>query len=99
MRFSPFCFKKGVWRTYGQTERLSTLPIVALIESRDGDLWLATTGVGVVRFDGDRFRTYTRPDGLISETVHTLVEDSKGDIWIGTSDGVSCWNGQRFQSQ
>jgi ligand-binding sensor domain-containing protein/signal transduction histidine kinase len=62
----------------------------AIVQGRDGFLWIATEG-GLVRFDGVDFRTYTRAStpGLPSDLVDDLMEDRAGVLWISTSGGLA----------
>jgi signal transduction histidine kinase/ligand-binding sensor domain-containing protein len=80
--------------TYGrqtwQTE--SGLPqntIHAILQTRDGYLWLGTEG-GVVRFDGLKFVVYDTQNTpkLRSNNIRSLFEDRQGALWIGTADGL-----------
>jgi len=61
----------------------------AVIQTRDGYIWLATEG-GLVRFDGVQFVVYDKqaPAHLPNVNVNSLFEDSRGDLWIGTEDGL-----------
>ncbi len=62
----------------------------AIVQGRDGFLWIATEG-GLVRFDGVEFRTMTHantPD-LPSDLIDNLLEDRTGTLWIGTSGGLA----------
>lgn len=43
-------------------------------------------------------KTLTETDGLASNTVLTIFEDSLGNIWFGTTDGVTRYDGERFQT-
>jgi ligand-binding sensor domain-containing protein/signal transduction histidine kinase len=60
----------------------------ALLQTRDGYLWLATSG-GLVRFDGVTFTVFAvgAPDGLRSVRIRALLEDHTGALWIGTEHG------------
>ena len=53
-----------------------------IIESRDGSLWLATEGPGlvVIKKKGPNI-TYTTEDGLAGNSIGDLFEDSKDRIW------------------
>jgi hypothetical protein len=70
-------------------------------DSEDGieiylDLWMASIGGGVIRYDGESFTSLTTADGLPNDTAHSLVQDGKGDIWVSTWDsGVSRYDGTR----
>jgi signal transduction histidine kinase/ligand-binding sensor domain-containing protein len=58
----------------------------ALVETRDGFLWLGTNA-GLSRFDGLRFRNFGLQDGLRSVQITALAEDAAGALWIGTVGG------------
>ena len=41
---------------------------------------------------------YTVREGLISNYVMTICQDSKGYLWIGTTDGISIFDGTKFNN-
>ncbi len=43
-------------------------------------------------------KTLTESDGLASNTVLTVFEDSHGNIWFGTTDGLTRYDGNNFQT-
>jgi signal transduction histidine kinase/ligand-binding sensor domain-containing protein len=79
----PFArFLSDVWRT---EDGLPHNAIQAVVQTRDGYLWLGTPE-GLVRFDGVRFTAYAQPH-LKTSNVHALLEDHAGRLWIGTYGG------------
>jgi len=62
---------------------------LALLSARDGSLYAATNGGGVVHLRGRRIRSYEVADGLPSDAATTLVESGNGTIWIGTQKGLA----------
>jgi ligand-binding sensor domain-containing protein len=61
--------------------------VYAILQSRDGYLWVGTRG-GLARFDGVRFTTYNRRShGLRENDVRVLAEGPDGSLWIGTMGG------------
>jgi ligand-binding sensor domain-containing protein len=60
----------------------------AILQTRDGYLWL-TTFDGLVRFDGVRFTVFNTSNspGISSNRFLRLYEDGSGDLWAGTDDG------------
>lgn len=60
----------------------------SILEDKDGNFWLGTTGEGVYLFDGKEFRQYTTSDGLKSNMTFCIFESSDGKIWLGTEDGL-----------
>jgi ligand-binding sensor domain-containing protein len=63
--------------------------IRALFEDRDGNLWAASVGSGVVRIQPDgSFRRFTSRDGLPSDDAFCLSSGAPGEIWICTTRGL-----------
>lgn len=87
-----------VARAWQTEDGLPQNTINALLQTRDGFLWVGTSG-GLARFDGVRFRKFGLQDDLRSVRVSTLVEDKQGALWIGTTGGgVSRRENGRFTS-
>lgn len=62
--------------------------VLAIHQTRDGYLWLATSG-GLVRFDGVRFTVFNKGNspGITSNRFNCFYEDAEGALWIGTENG------------
>lgn len=77
-------------------EGLPQNSVNAILQTREGYLWLGTFG-GLVRFDGVKFTTYNSGNtpGLKSNRILSLCESKDGTLWIGTenSDVMSFKNG------
>jgi signal transduction histidine kinase/ligand-binding sensor domain-containing protein len=78
-------YLETVWTT---EQGLPQNSVNAIIQSRDGYLWLGTFG-GLARFDGIKFTTYNSGNtpGLKGNRILSLFEDRNGTIWIGTQSG------------
>jgi ligand-binding sensor domain-containing protein/signal transduction histidine kinase len=86
-------------RSWGTNEGLPQNSITAMVQTRDGYLWLGTFG-GLVRFDGHAFTVFLpgNTPGLASSRITTLLEDRRGALWIGTEAGLTRYEGGRFVS-
>jgi len=64
--------------------------VQALIQTRDGFLWIGTE-VGLVRFDGNGFQLFDRnsKSALPGNDIRCLLETRDGALWIGTSEGLA----------
>ncbi len=74
--------------------------VKAIVQTRDGYLWLATFG-GLARFDGARFVVFDTANttNLKSNRVLALFEDHSGTLWIGTeTGGLSNYHNGVFRS-
>lgn len=67
-------------------------PIRCLLQSSGGDIWMATDGEGLIRFNPDKkeTRVYTTANGLDSNSINSLLEDCEGRIWFGTEKELYC---------
>ena len=76
------------------TELYSSLPalrerITAVKRGRDDDLWIATSGSGLVHFkNGEITETLKEEDGLTSNICTSILVDS-GLLWLGTNSGLN----------
>ncbi len=76
---------------------LTSSYILDILEDQNGNLWIGTSGGGLVRYDGNTLLAFTKKEGLPSNTVRALHEDSDGSIWftIG-SRGLCKYDGKQF---
>ena len=76
-----------IWRN---VDGLPSDSVTALIQTRDGFLWVGTSA-GLVRFDGVKFAMVKVAASPLNNPLHitSLCEDSAGCLWIGTGkDGL-----------
>jgi signal transduction histidine kinase/ligand-binding sensor domain-containing protein len=88
----PHYFSRS-WKT---DNGLPDNAVTAVVQTRDGYLWLGTYG-GVARFDGVSFTVFNTGNTpqLQSDRVTALFEDGQGTLWIGHERGdlTSCHDG------
>ena len=91
-RYDGYDFE--VFRHYGdESSSLAHDWILDLAEGPSGDLWIATEGGGLARWQRSTgtFLSYRHdprdPQSLSSDRVVDLVWDRAGKLWIGTFDG------------
>lgn len=65
--------------------------ITALWAARDGSLWIACDGHGVVRLRQHSIERWTEAEGLPSNQTRCLLQGSDGSIWIGSEGGLTRW--------
>lgn len=75
-----------------------------ITEAPNGDLWFATNGKGILRYDGETFSLFKREDGLSSNFIRKIFieKDKNGNyiLWLGSEDGGlirMVWNTQKEQ--
>lgn len=71
---------------------------LSAVKDKNGDLWLATLGAGVWRFDGTRMTHFPVTSDGKEIWVFGLYQDRQGALWLGTQEhGVYKFNGSAFQ--
>lgn len=60
--------------------------INALKEDRNGEIWLATSGAAVIRFDKNKER-FQQPAAIGGWTINDITFDKRGKIWAGKEGG------------
>ncbi|MCP5105855.1 MAG: hypothetical protein GY950_20880, partial [bacterium] len=79
---------------WGLEKGLPQNTVEAIIQTRDGYLWLGTLE-GLVRFDGVHFKVFDKRtvEQILDNRIKSLYEDRKGNLWVGTNGGgLTCLN-------
>jgi len=85
-----------VWQV---EEGLEQNPITAVMQTRDGYLWVGTY-TGLMRFDGVRVTVFDSANtpGLRNSRVTSLYQDPEGVLWVGHETGeVTRYSAGEFQ--
>jgi signal transduction histidine kinase/streptogramin lyase len=86
------------WQAPSLPPDLANVGINAVYQSRDGHLWLATSGQGVVSLDGSTLRRYSLEQGLPSGIATSVAETPDGAIWVTGPKGVARIHGTQVTS-
>lgn len=85
-----------VWADADPTKGPPSDQVMALAQSEDGAVWLATWAKGVVRYDGQRWQAYDETDGLCGRSVWAIAAGD-GQLWAACGsdsggEGVARWS-------
>jgi PAS domain S-box-containing protein len=58
-----------------------------LIEDKDGNIWMACPGTGLIRFRDGVYSSFQVKSGLYDARVNSLIEDREGSLWFGSQGG------------
>jgi signal transduction histidine kinase/ligand-binding sensor domain-containing protein len=86
--------ERGVVRVVGERvetfhagDALAGSSLLALLEDREGNMWLGTEADGLTELHEQKFTTYTTAEGLSGNVVRSVLQDAAGTVWVGT-DGA-----------
>lgn len=70
----------------------------SITEDENRDLWMATYGGGVWRYDGKTLTHFSVKKGATEVTIFSISKDNHGDLWLGTHEaGPYRFNGNTFE--
>ena len=85
------------FHNYTGEDGLSQLAVQAVLQDRDGYVWIGTQA-GLNCFDGNQFEVFGVRQGLANDWINALTQDDDGRIWAGTNNGLSSWTAAGFQN-
>mgnify|MGYP001018973039 CR=1 FL=1 len=62
-----------------------------ILEDENNNIWIASYGGGITKFDGKKFTVFNEEKGLVNNFVRKLFVFKK-QVFIGTRDGISILN-------
>lgn len=86
----PYYIDRGEATAFKNIPGLTGFNINAVTEDRNGNIWIATEGDGIFRYDGKTFTNFTIENKLLSNFCYSVVCDNNNNtIWIGHKNGLS----------
>ncbi|QOY90703.1 hybrid sensor histidine kinase/response regulator [Paludibaculum fermentans] len=83
-------FAHGQWRVTGQEQGLIAAATSAVLQDREGSLWIGLWGTGLSRWVGrNEWEGWTRAEGLSGEHVWKMARDLQGQLWVATDNGLN----------
>ncbi|HEX5431482.1 MAG TPA: two-component regulator propeller domain-containing protein [Bryobacteraceae bacterium] len=78
------------WEVVGVGQGLTTDDISAVVQDREGSIWIGLLGAGLARWLGyGEWRGWDEHDGLSRESVWAIARDTNGRLWAGTQFGLN----------
>jgi len=78
--------------------------IRGVFQDKKNNLWFASNGNGIFKYDGNSIVNFTEKHGLSSDYVWMVQEGKDGNIWFKTNvrpkdvDAICCFNGYEFRT-
>ncbi len=90
-------FSAGGLRNIVPVHGLPEPAVTAILEDRDGTLWLGTESRGLARLARSGFTAFGTEDGLSHDRVSSVFEDDQGELYVVTfGRDVHRFDGRRF---
>ena len=88
--------RNGGWSSVEQRHGLRTSMTTAVVQDREGSMWIALIGGGVDRWLGyGEWEAWTKTQGLPSDLIWNIRRSRQsGALWVGTSVGLARLTGQ-----
>jgi signal transduction histidine kinase/ligand-binding sensor domain-containing protein len=78
--------------TVVRLETIGPAFVTSIAQTPDGDIWLGTRDMGLMRVRNGRADAVT--DGLPDRKINCLVVSGRDQLWIGTDNGIARWDGR-----
>lgn len=90
-------YSQGEVKLFVLPESFRKAPISYMFADRKNNLWVATTGAGILKHNGRDTQTFSTENGLAENRIFCVYEDIEGNIWIGSDgSGLIRYTGDRF---
>lgn len=99
-----------IFTQFTEKDGLTSNTVWSILEDKEGNIWFGTEN-GVCRYDRKTITKMPFPkiynnnfylknpsdnSASIKNEVWTMLQDKSGKIWFGTTDGVYCYDGNKF---
>jgi signal transduction histidine kinase/ligand-binding sensor domain-containing protein/CheY-like chemotaxis protein len=78
------------WEIIDTHQGVPANDISAVLQDREGSIWLGLLGSGLARWLGySEWQSWTDREGLSRESVWSIARDAGGRLWVGTQFGLN----------
>lgn len=92
-RYDPFAETTGV-QPFSLFPFLPPINVAGIMEDKAGNIWFASSGNGVFRYDGSTITNITEKEGLGENYAGGLAQDKDGKMWFLTKNGICRYDGK-----
>jgi signal transduction histidine kinase/CheY-like chemotaxis protein/streptogramin lyase len=78
------------WAMIAAEQGLTTNDISAVMQDREGSIWLGLLGSGLARWLGyNEWESWSEREGLSRESIWSVARDASGRLWVGSQFGLN----------
>jgi ligand-binding sensor domain-containing protein len=75
---------------------LSSLDVADIFEDKNGNIWFASSGKGIFRYDGNAIVNFNQKEGLGENYAGGIAQDPAGNMWFTMKNGICKFDGKIF---
>ncbi|MBP9888844.1 MAG: hypothetical protein KBF93_21300 [Leptospiraceae bacterium] len=77
-------------------EKYNTENLNSCLIDEEGNVWLGTYGLGLIKYYLRKVTDYNSADGLTDPSVRSIFKDSKNRLWLGTQNNITLYENEKF---
>jgi signal transduction histidine kinase/CheY-like chemotaxis protein/streptogramin lyase len=78
------------WEVISAKDGLTSNDISAVMQDREGSIWIGLLGSGLARWLGyNEWQSWTETEGLSRESTWAITRDTTGRLWVGSQFGLN----------
>ena len=75
---------------------LPIINVAGIMEDKNGNIWFASIGKGVFRYDGKTIINFNEKEGLSENYAGGMAQDKMGNMWFTMKNGICKYDGKTF---
>lgn len=77
-----YCISPGKTQFYNSSNGFTDNAVNSIFKDAENNMWFATEGAGIYKYDGDKTMIVDKGQGLSNEVVMGFATDRKGAMWM-----------------
>ncbi len=94
-QYDPSADSKGR-QSFSLFPLLSPIDVADMMEDKNGNIWFASSGKGVFRYDGKTIVNFNEKEGLGENVAGGMAQDKTGNMWFTMKNGICKFDGKNF---
>jgi ligand-binding sensor domain-containing protein len=86
-RYDPSADSTGE-QSFSLFQQLPAISVTGIMEDNSGNIWFASEGDGVFRYDGNKIVNFKEKEGLGNNYAGGMAQDAAGNIWFTMQGGI-----------